>query len=68
MHENIEKRDPWFGVYWLHSWRNSAAAVIPVYENKFRAWRPTQQRPRDGTVVRHKTGGLGRVELRADSG
>jgi hypothetical protein len=61
MHENIEHRDPWFGHYWVHRWINGDAAKVPVYTSKFRAWRPTQQRARDGTIVRHKTGGLRKV-------
>lgn len=61
MHENTLRIDPFFGRYWWHRWVNGDAAVVPVYVSKFQAWRPTQQRPRDGTVVRHKTGGLRRI-------
>lgn len=61
MHVNVEHRDLWCGVWWSHHWRPPAGEVVPVYVNKYRAWRPTQQRPRDGTTVRHKTGGLKRV-------
>lgn len=43
------------------TWMNGRAEVIPVYVDKFKAWRPTQQRPRDGTIVRHKRGGLKNV-------
>lgn len=62
MHENTSFWDPFLGamIYWS-SWRNGRAAVVPAYVSKFMAWRPTQQRPRDGTVVRHRTGGLKRV-------
>lgn len=61
MHENIQQWSPFGGWYWWHRWVNGAAEVVQLYVSKFKAWRPTQQRPRDGTVVRHKTGGLGRV-------
>ncbi len=61
MHVNTRRRDPWLGVYWWHRWENGRAPVEPRYVDKHRAWRPIQQRPRDGTVVRHKTGGLRRV-------
>lgn len=61
MHENILQWSPFDGHYWWHRWVNGKAAVIPAFVSKFRAWRPTRQRPRDGTVVRHKTGGLKRV-------
>lgn len=58
MHENTLQWNRWDGYYWWHRWKNGDAAVTPVFVSKFTAWRPTQQRPRDGTVVRHKTGGL----------
>ena len=61
MHENILQWSPFDGYYWWHRWVNGRAAKVPVYTNKFKAWRPTQQRPRDGTIVRHKTGGLKKV-------
>lgn len=61
MHENIRQWDPWSGWYWWHRWQNGDAALIPAFVSKFRAWRPLQQRPRDGTIIRHKTGGLQRV-------
>lgn len=61
MHENTLHHDPWSGWYWWHRWINGDSARIPSFVSKFRAWRPLQQRPRDGTVVRHKTGGLRRV-------
>lgn len=60
MHENILQWSP-DGWYWWHRWINGNSAKVPVYTSKFRAWRPTQQRPRDGTIVRHKTGGLRKV-------
>lgn len=61
MHENILQWSPFDGYYWWHRWVNGAAARIPAFVSKFRAWRPVQQRSRDGTVVRHKTGGLKRA-------
>ncbi len=61
MHINTRHQDPWFGFYWWHRWENGRAAVEPRYVDKHQAWRPLRQRPRDGTVVRHKTGGLRRV-------
>lgn len=36
------------------TWKSGPAPVVPVYINKFQIYRPMQQRPRDGTVVRHK--------------
>jgi hypothetical protein len=59
MHENTKHWDPFVRcyVYWS-TWQNGRAAVVPVYISKFRAWRPTQQRARDSTIVRHKRGGL----------
>ena len=61
MHENTLQWSPWDGYYWWHRWKNGDASVERRYVSKFKAWRPIQQRPRDGTVVRHKTGGLRRV-------
>jgi len=61
MHENTLQYSPFDGWYWWHRWKNGDAAVIPFYADKSEAWRPTQQRPRDGTMVRHKTGGLKRA-------
>lgn len=61
MHENTLHYDRWSGWWWSHRWLNGASEKVPVYTSKFRAWRPTQQRPRDGTIVRHKTGGLRKV-------
>ena len=61
MHENILQWSPWMGYWWWHRWVNGDAPRIPVYVDKFKAWRPLQQRPRDGTVVRNKTGGLRRA-------
>jgi len=61
MHINTKQVDPWFGTYWWHRWENGAAPRVPRFVDKFKAWRPIQQRPRDGTTVRHKTGGLKRV-------
>jgi hypothetical protein len=58
MFVNTWHHDVWFGDWWSHRWENGDAKVVPIYVDKFRAWRPTQQRPRDGTVVRHKRGGL----------
>jgi hypothetical protein len=54
--------DPFLGrrVNWS-TWRNGPAEVIPRYIDKSRAYRPMQQRARDGTVVRHRTGGLKKV-------
>jgi hypothetical protein len=62
MHENKKHWDPFLGcyVYWS-TWLNGRAEVVPAYVSKFRVWRPVQQRPRDGTMVRHRTGGLKRV-------
>lgn len=63
MHENTLQWSPLDGYYWWHRWKNGRAEVVPVYVDKWAAWRPTKQRPRDGTVVRHKTGGIkGRVK------
>lgn len=62
MHQNTKRWDPFLRCYYYWSrWENGDAEVVPAYVNKFKAWRPTQQRPRDGTVVRHRTGGLKRV-------
>jgi len=61
MHVNTWQPDPWLGGYWWHRWVNGDAPVERHYVSKFKAWRPLQQRPRDGTTVRHKTGGLKRV-------
>lgn len=62
MHENTRRWDYMSRrYYYWSSWRNGRATVVPAYVDKFKAWRPTQQRPRDGTVVRHRTGGLKRV-------
>lgn len=58
MHENILQWDPFSGHYWWHRWRNGEAPVVPAFVSKFTVWRPTQQRARDGTVARHRTGGL----------
>lgn len=62
MHKNSSVWDPYLGAmrYWS-AWMNGRAARLPRYVSKFKAWRPIQQRPRDGTVVRHRTGGLRRV-------
>ena len=62
MHENKKHWDPYLRcyIYWSR-WLNGRAEVVPAYASKFKAWRPTQQRPRDGTVIRHRTGGLKRV-------
>ena len=43
------------------TWTNDRAEVVPNYVDKFKVYRPLQQRPRDGTVVRHRTGGLKKV-------
>jgi len=61
MHINTLQWSPFDGYYWWHRWVNGAAPKVPVYTSKFMAWRPTQQRARDGTIVRNKTGGLKRV-------
>ncbi len=61
MHVNTRHYDWHYGEWWSHRWENGDAKIVPSYVSKFRAWRPTQQRPRDGTSVRHKTGGLKRV-------
>ncbi len=62
MHVNtFHPRTYSWSAWWSHTWMNGPAEKVPVYTDKFRAWRPTQQRPRDGTIVRHKTGGLKRV-------
>lgn len=54
--------DPWRGRRIYYSiWKNGNAEVVPKYVDKYRAYRPLQQRPRDGTVVRNRTGGLKRV-------
>lgn len=60
-HENTLRHSYYDGWYWTRRWENGDAKNVPVYTSKFKAWRPTQQRPRDGTIVRHKTGGLKRV-------
>lgn len=50
---------------WLHrdvkfsTWRNGDAEIIPRFVDKSRAWRPTQQRPRDGIIVRSMAHGRG---------
>lgn len=49
------------GFRWWHRYQVPPAAIVPWFVDKSSAWRPVQQRPRDGTVVRHKTGGLRRV-------
>ena len=49
------------GFYWVHRYQRPATRIIPVFEDKSSAWRPLRQRPRDGTITRHKTGGLRRV-------
>jgi hypothetical protein len=64
MHENTLHPDFEGGFYWWHRWINGEAPVVKEYVDKFRAWRPLQQRPRDGTVVRNRTGGLGKVRKR----
>ena len=62
MHKNVKRWDPFLHCYYYwSSWRNGDAEVVPVYVSKFLPWRPTKQRARDGTVVRHRTGGLKRV-------
>lgn len=62
MHENTRMWDPYLRCYIYRStWRNGHARIVPAYISKWKAWRPTQQRPRDGTVVRHKTGGLRKI-------
>ena len=61
MHENTLLYSPFDGWCWSRRWKNGAAALVPVLVSKFRAWRPTQQRARDGTAVRHKKGGLRRT-------
>lgn len=61
MHDNILFHNPFDGWYWWHRWINGEAPKVPSYVDKFRAWRPTSQRARDGTKNRHKTGGLKRV-------
>lgn len=62
MHENKKHWDTFLRcyVYWS-TWQNGRAEVVPGYVSKFRAWRPIQQRPRDGTIIRHKTGALRNV-------
>jgi hypothetical protein len=50
--------DPWRGRVRWSAWRNEPAEVVPRYVDKSTAYRPIQQRPRDGTVIRHRTGGL----------
>lgn len=62
MWENTRYLDPvdrrW---RWWHRWKNGDASIIPGYVSKYTVWRPKQQRARDGTVVRHKTGGLKKI-------
>jgi len=62
MHENTVHWDHFLHcyVYWS-TWKNGHAEIVPKYVDKFTAWRPTQQRARDGTVVKHKKGGLKKV-------
>jgi hypothetical protein len=36
------------------TWRSGPAEVIPIFADKHTAYRPLQQRARDGTVVRHR--------------
>lgn len=38
------------------TWRPEPAAVVPVYVDRHVAWRPVQQRPRDGCHAVRKTG------------
>jgi hypothetical protein len=40
------------------TWRPEPAEVVPAYVDKHTAYRPLQQRARDGTAVRHKNGGI----------
>ena len=62
MHENTRHWWPFDRIwYWTHNWKNGDASKVPQYVDKFQAWRPLQQRARDGTAVRHKTGGLQRL-------
>jgi hypothetical protein len=54
--------DPFLGFDVIYTcWVPGRAPVVPKYIDKSRAYRPTQQRARDGTHVRHRTGGLKKV-------
>lgn len=61
MYVNTLLPDYPFGFRWWHRYQRPPGKVVPVFTDKSSAWRPVQQRPRDGTAVRHKTGGLRRV-------
>lgn len=55
MHENTQHQDPVTRqVYWWHRWVSDPAEVVRRFVNKFRAWRPLQQRARDGTAPNNK--------------
>jgi len=47
MFVNTWHSDPW-GSYWFHRWENTPAPIVPQFVDKFKAWRPQQQRARDG--------------------
>jgi len=36
-----------FGDWWRHKYVMPHAAVVPLFVNKYQAWRPTQYRSRD---------------------
>lgn len=52
MFVNTYHSSPWFSSYWSHRWENGPAARVPKFVDKFTAWRPKQQRPRDGTEAK----------------
>jgi hypothetical protein len=61
MYELTTFWDPFLGrqVKWS-TWRPGPAEVVQTYVDKHTAYRPLQQRARDGTVVRHKKDGIAR--------
>jgi hypothetical protein len=66
MHVNELRENRWYGNWWIHRWENGDSEKVPQYVDKFRAWRPLQQRPRDGTTVRNRTGGPRRIGLSSE--
>lgn len=56
MYEVTSYYDPFLGrrINWSR-WQPEPAPAIRIYLDKYMAYRPLQQRARDGTVIRHKT-------------
>jgi hypothetical protein len=56
MHEVITIYDPFLHkeIKWS-TWRPRPTEIVPIYVDKYVAYRPMQQRARDGTIVRHRT-------------